>query len=224
MLKDEKSVQASNIPGEKSEILNLEPMDPAKIEEVLDRYEQDHVTHKKGAIIFTGSGVGKTTYSRNQQPNDGGKIDWVDMDPVYKEAGAPPCEEHEPGTPGSQIKPLPWWTWGDEAINEVEIRSDIVNKALVERGFWGLTTSFTPDAECQPTAIVLLPWDEHKRRIVQKWEQNSADGGAKPTEEGFKLVQGHRKWTEEVAKRNNIPVFEDIDKAVEYVRSLETNS
>lgn len=196
-----------------------QPIDPAKIDEVLNRYAQKHVIHKNGAIIFAGSGAGKSTYCRTYDtPNAEGKINFIDEDLVYRETGAHPCI---PGT--SPLKPMPWWTWGNEAIGLVEKRCDQVNKALVDKGLWAFTTSFTPKAECQPAAIVLLPWEEHKKRIIEKFNSEHFDGGAKPDESGFKLVLGHRAWTKKVAIENNIPVVDSIDKAVEIVKSLEND-
>ncbi len=194
--------------------IKLKPLDPIKIDDVLDRYIQKHIIHKQGAIIFVGSGGGKSTFCRNQIPNSDRKTDFIDEDLVYRETDAHPCE-----IGSSPLKPLPWWTWGGEKIDQIELRCDQVNKALVDKGLWALTTSFTQEAECQPDCIVLLPWEEHKKRIIEKYESGHYDGGAKPDEAGFQQVFNHRKWTEEVALENNIPIFDSIEKAVEFIKS-----
>lgn len=213
---EEMTQQTQSSSTEEIKKVDLLPMDPAKVDEVLNEYAKKNITHKYGAIIFVGSGGGKSTFCRNQSPDAEGKTDWIDEDLVYRLTNAHPCV---PGT--DPPKPEPWWTWGDEAINQVELRCDQVNKALVDKGLWAMTTSFTPKAECQPAAIILLPWEEHKKRIIEKFNSPHYDGGAKPDEAGFKLVLGHRAWTEKVAKENSIPVFDSIDKAVEFVQKRE---
>ena len=34
--------------------LDLKPMDPAKVEEVVKKYAEKHIRHKHGAVIFIG--------------------------------------------------------------------------------------------------------------------------------------------------------------------------
>lgn len=201
--------------------LKLEPMDPAKIEEVVNKYAEKHVQYKNGAIIFVGSGGGKSTICREQTQNSEGKTDLVDADLLYRETGAHPLQ---PGI--FPLRPLPWWDMGDEVIHEVEKRCALVNEAMVKKGLWALTTSFTPEDPYVPsnTVVVILPWEEHKRRMILKFRGQFYDGGAKATDEGFALVQSHRKWAEEVAKEKNIPIVDSIEGAINLVRSRETNN
>jgi len=203
----------------KSQDLSLEPMDPARVEEVVEEWAKKHVCHRLGAIIFVGSGGGKSTTVRGQEPNSEGKTDLVDADLLYRETNAHPCQPKvEPK------RPIPWWDMGNDVIHEVEQRCGLVNAAMVKRGFWALTTSFTPDDEYLPVAIVILPWEEHKKRIIEKAGGKYYDGGAKATDEGFKLVLDHRQWVEKVAKEKNIPVVDSIPAAIELVRSREADN
>lgn len=206
-------------PSEMLVKLRSEPLDPTKIEEVVSQFAEKHVQHKHGAMIFAGSGAGKSTTCREQVPNNEGKTELVDADFVYRALGAPPLN------PETGLA-LPWWEMGDEVIREVEKRCAMVNEAMVKKGLWALTTSFTPEDSyvSSDTVIVILPWEEHKRRMITKFRGQHYDGGAKATDEGFALAQGHRKWAEEVAKEKNIPVVDSIDAAVELVRSRESSA
>ena len=204
--------------SENPQKLNIEPMVLDKVKEIVEQQVREHVRHKHGAIIFVGSGGGKSTTYRNQVPNAEGKTDLIDADLLYRETNAHPCQ------PGVEPKrPLPWWDWGDEVIAEVEKRCDVVNQEMIDSGFWALTTSFTPDAAYVPDSviIVLLPWEEHKRRIIEKSQGEHYDGGAKATDAGFSLVLGHRKWAEDVAKKKNTPVVNSIEAAINLIRSRE---
>jgi hypothetical protein len=199
--------------------VTLEPLDLETVEKVISKYATRHVVHEHGAIIFVGTGGGKSTTCRNQIPTDSGKTDFIDADLVYRETGAHPCK---PGV--TPLSPLPWWDMGDGAIHEVELRCGLVNASMIKHGLWALTTSFTPEDEYMPSAIVILPWDEQKRRIEEKSRGQFYDGGAKATEQGFSLALGHRKWAEKVAKEKNIPVVDSIDAAIDLVRSREVAS
>lgn len=199
--------------------LKREPLDPAKIEEVVNQFAEKHVQHKHGAMIFVGSGGGKSTTCREQVPNSEGKTDLVDADFVYRALGAPPLN------PETGLA-LPWWDMGDEVIEEVEKRCAQVNEAMVKKGLWALSTSFTPEDPYVPsnTVVVILPWEEHQRRMITKFRGQHYDGGAKATDEGFALVQGHREWAERVAKEKNIPIVDSIEGAVDLVRSGEDSA
>lgn len=201
--------------------LKSEPLDPAKIEEVVDEYAQKHVQHNKGALIFAGSGSGKSTTVRNQVPNSEGKTDLVDADFLYKKIGAHPMKR---GT--EKPEPEEWWHMGEEVVDTVEKRCAQINQAMIDRGFWALTTSFTPDDAYVPSDVVIamIPWEEHQRRIIEKSQGDYYDGGAKPTVLGFAAAKGHRDWAENVAKEKNIPVVDSIDAAVDLVRSRESST
>jgi hypothetical protein len=207
------------VPENQSAALNLEPLKPDQIEEVLSEFSQKHIIHHHGAVIFVGSGGGKSTYCRNQNPDPDGKTDFIDEDLVYRETNATPCE---PGI--TPLHPIPWWDMGDEVIHQVEQRCGQVNAAIIEHGLWALTTSFTPDDKYMPAAIVMLPWEEHKRRITEKSQGQFYDGGAKATEAGFSLALGHRQWAEKVAAEKNIPIYDSIDAAIAAVRLRESEN
>lgn len=196
----------------------LGPLDLEKVERVVSGFVDRHVRHKHGAVIFVGSGGGKSTTYRNQESNAEGKTDLVDADLVYRETGAHPLQPdvHPP-------RPLPWWDMGPKVIAAVEKRCGVVNESMINHGLWALTTSFDPDDPYIPDkiVIVLLPWEEHKRRIIEKFHSEHYDAGAQPTEEGFTLVRRHRDWTEKVAKDKKIPVVDSINKAIDLVRSWE---
>ena len=66
--------------GEGEKKLKFEPLDPKKVEEVIKKYEAKHIKHKHGAVVFVGSGGGKSTFCRNQKPNSEGKTDFIDSD------------------------------------------------------------------------------------------------------------------------------------------------
>ena len=214
--------RSENQVGDKKEIsfadLNLEAMDRKKVEEIVDKFAEKLVRHKKGALIFAGSGAGKSTACRNQIPNKEGKTDWLDADFIYKASGAHPM------IPGTN-RPFPWWEMSDEIILEIEKRCAMVNEVIIEKGLWAMTTSFTPDDPyLNKVVIVMLPWEEQQRRILQKAKGEFYDGGAKPTEAGFSVALGHRRWAENVAKEKNIPVADSIDKAIDLVRSRENSA
>jgi hypothetical protein len=113
---------------------------------------------------------------------------------------------------------------GEGVIHEVDRRCGMVNAALVEHGLWALTTSFSPNDEYLPEAIVILPWKEHRRRIIEKAGGGHYDGGAKATDEGFALVLRHRRWVKGVAEEKGIPIVDSIDAAINLVRSREAGS
>lgn len=198
--------------------LKSEPLDPAKIEEVVNKFAEKHVQHKKGAIIFAGSGSGKSTTARNQTPNSEGKTDLVDADFIYKKVGAHPMKM---GT--EKPEPEEWWHMDGEVVDIVEKRCAQINQAMIDKGLWALTTSFTPEDAYVPSDVVIamLPWEEHQRRILEKSKSDYYDGGAKATVAGFATAKWHRDWAENVAKEKNIPIVESINAAVDLLRSRE---
>lgn len=207
-----------NYEFQKSIAIKLKPLDPEKVKRVVEKFSARHVRHKHGEIIFVGSGGGKSTTCRNQIPDAEGKTDLVDADLVYRETEAHPLR---PGI--NPPLPLPWWNMGKKVIQEVEKRCGVVNESMIKHGLWALTTSFDPDDKYIPKniVIVILPWKEHKKRIIQKSRGKHYDAGAKATDEGFALVKRHRKWAERVAKEKNIPVVDSIETAIYLIRSRE---
>jgi 2-phosphoglycerate kinase len=215
------STNQEQILSMEQEEFKLEPLNPEKVEKVVEEYAERHVGHKHGAIIFIGSGGGKSTTCRNQTPNAEGKTDLVDADFLYRETDAHPLKPRS--NPNEPLRPLPWWDMGPKVIQDVEKRCGIVNQSIIDHGLWALTTSFDPDDKYIPEniVIVILPWEEHKRRIAEKFQSEHYDAGAQPTEEGFARVLSHREWTEKVAKEKNIPVVDSIEAAVDLIRSRE---
>lgn len=198
--------------------LKQEPLDRKKVEEVVEEYAQKLVRHKKGALIFAGSGTGKSTTCRNQISNNEDRVDLFDADLAYKATGAHPM------IPGTN-RPFAWWEMSSEIVDMVEKRCAMVNEVMIEKGLWAMTTSFTEDdIYLDKVVIVMLPWEEQQKRILQKAKGEFYDGGAKPTEAGFSLALGHRRWAENVAKEKNIPVVDSIDAAVDLVRSRESSA
>lgn len=108
-------------------------------------------------------------------------------------------------------------------IQEVERRCGVVNEAMVNLGLWALTTSFDPGDKYIPEniIIVMLPWEDHKRRLIEKSGGQHYDAGAQAADEGFALVKRHREWTEQVANEKKIPVVDSIEAAIELARSRE---
>lgn len=198
--------------------LNLKPLDIEQVKRVVNEFARDYVRHDHGAVVFVGSGGGKSTTCRNQVLNSDGKKDFLDADFVYRATEAHPLQ---PGV--NPPLPLPWWDMGDEVCDEIDRRCGLVNEVMIDNGLWALTTSFAPEDKYIPESIiiVLLPWEEHKKRIIQKCNSEHYDAGAKATEEGFKLVQGHRAWAERIAKEKNILLVDSIDKAIEILKSRE---
>lgn len=199
--------------------LQSEPLDPARIEEVVAKYAKRYVQHKKGAIIFAGSGSGKSTTVRRQVPSIEGKTDLVDADFIYKELGAHPMK------PGGK-DPEEWWHMSDEVIDIVEKRCAQINQAMIDKGLWALSTSFTAEDPYVPSdvVVVLLSWKEQQGRIIEKAKSDFYDGGAKATVAGFTTAKKHREWAERVAKEKNIRVVDSIEGAVELVRSRESST
>lgn len=200
--------------------LRSEPLDPGKIEKVVNKFAEKHIQHKHGEIIFVGSGSGKSYTVRNQTPNEQGKTDIVDADFLYRETGAHPLIPTKPGEP---LRTFPWWFMEDEVIHEVEKRCALVNEAIVRKGLWALTSSFRPEDPYVPSNIVvaLIPWAEHRSNMVKKFKGGHYDGGVRATYDGFRIALGHRKWAEEVSNEKKIPLVSSIKEAIELVRSRE---
>ena len=210
-------------PAEMLERLRSEPMDSERIEEVANRFAEKHVQHRRGEIIFVGSGSGKSFTVREQTPNSQGKTDLVDADFLYRETGAHPLLPTKPGEP---LRTFPWWFMGDEVIREVEKRCALVNEAMIRKGLWALTSSFRPEDSYVPSniVVVMIPWEEHSGNMVTKFRDKHYDGGVRATSEGFRIAQGHRKWALDVATEKHIPIVSSIDAAVDFVRSRENSS
>lgn len=150
-----------------------------------------YLTHKKGLFILAPSGSGKTYFTtRQEQPN------WIDGDYLWAATNAD----------------LSGDKWGDdfEVVQEINNRSDVITQQAKKLGFWVIGSS---NNSLKPDAIVLLPWNLHKRYILKR-HQNNYDGGATP--EDLLGVIAHRRWIRKW-KKQGVPCFASIEDAVDYL-------
>lgn len=154
------------------------------------RLMSEYVVHKKGLFILGPSGSGKTHYVKNQVQKD-----FIDGDKMWNDSKAAPD--------------IPWWTMGVEVINRVDQRSDVITKCARDLGLWVLGAS---QFWLKPDGIVLPDWEKHKEYIIHR-ETHNYDGGA--TSKDYDQVLGHREIMEKLAARENIPIFQSIEEAVE---------
>lgn len=157
-------------------------------------FGKEYKVHKKGFFIMAPSGAGKTYFVNQQKEKD-----WIDGDQLWEATGAAPKGE--------------WWLAGDQAINEVDQRSDAITVQAKKLGFWVIGAS---NYWLVPDASVLPDWETHKRYIEFR-EKNNYDGGA--TSDRLDQVLGHRKWIEKWAKQNNVPIFPSVQEAADYLSS-----
>lgn len=161
---------------------------------VYEKLAKNYITHKKGFFILAPSGAGKTYFVNNQTDKH-----WVDGDKLWEATGAHPD--------------VAWWTMDPDVINEVDQRSDIITVQAKKLGFWIMGAS---NFWLKPDAIVIPPWDTHKKYIKHR-EETAYDGGALTKD--LKQVQSHRKvilkWAEQ-----GVPKFKSIPEADDYFKSL----
>ncbi len=163
--------------------------------EVLKKFQKEYVTHDKGLFILAPSGSGKTHFVKNQTTKD-----WIDGDDLWMATNAHPQTD--------------WWVQGIDVINEVEQKSDIITMQAMKNGLWIIGAS---NYWLMPHVIVLPEWEQHKQYIITR-EKNNYDGGAKS--DAFDQVLSHRKYMEDIAQKNNIPIFYTIEDAVEFLKKL----
>jgi hypothetical protein len=147
--------------------------------------------HSKGLFILAPSGSGKTHYIKAQKSND-----WIDGDDIWVSAGAQPKSS--------------WWLWDLEDIYKVERKCDVITEEARDMGFWILGSA---DYSLRPDAVVIPPWDIH-RKYIKLREENHYDGGA--TSDDYAQVINHRKFINSWAKKG-VPKFECVEDAVEYL-------
>lgn len=156
---------------------------------------KEYKTHKVGYYILAPSGAGKTHFVSSQEEKH-----WIDGDLLWASTNA-----HPDGA---------WWLEGIDTIQEIARRSDIITEQAKKLGFWIIGA----DKETiVPDAIVIPPWDVHKKYIATR-EHENYDGGA--TSADFEQVLGHRKWIEENCV--GIPRFESVKEAADYLASQAT--
>lgn len=178
-----------------SAVFNFEELDEEKIKNILEEFKSKYIAHNEGFFIMAPSGVGKTYFCNNQnEPN------WIDGDEIWIATGAHPSRS--------------WWLEGSEVISEVDKRSDVVTFLAREMGYWIMGAS---NFWLQPDAIVIPDWEEHKKLIKYR-EENNYDGGAKSDE--FDQVLSHREWIMKWSEKGT-PVFKTIEEAVNNLTQLK---
>lgn len=153
------------------------------------KLQSDYTKHNKGFFILAPSGVGKTHYCKNQVEKH-----WIDGDDLWITSGAHPD--------------IAWWTMGEDVINHVDARSDIVTLEARMQGFWIMGAS---NQWLKPDAIVIPDWDTHTSYILSR-ETEGYDGGA--TSADHAQVKSHieviRKWHTD----HGVPLYTSISGAV----------
>jgi hypothetical protein len=158
--------------------------------EVYDKLAKKYITHKTGYYILAPSGSGKTYFVNSQTEKH-----WLDGDELWMAAKA-----HPNGV---------WWLDSIDKIQEIARRSDIITEQAKKLGFWIIGAD---KDNLVPDAIVIPPWEVHKKYITTR-EHGSYDGGATSTD--FEQVLGHRKWIEETCA--DVPKFESVAEAAAYL-------
>lgn len=159
---------------------------------VYAKFAKEHIIHKIGYFIMASSGSGKTYFIKNQKEKH-----WVDGDTLWEATGAAPKGE--------------WWLESIEKINEIDQRSDVITVQAKKLGFWIIGAS---NYWLVPDASVLPPWRTHKKYIANR-ENKNYEGGAKL--DRLDQVQKHRKWIEEWAKQNKVPIFDSVAEAAKFL-------
>lgn len=159
---------------------------------VYEKFAKKYITHRVGYFIMAPSGSGKTYFINNQKEKH-----WIDGDTLWEATGAAPKGE--------------WWLESIEKINEIDQRSDVITMQAKKLGFWIIGAS---NYWLIPDASVLPPWETHKKYIASR-ENKNYEGGAKS--DRLDQVQKHRKWIEEWAKQNKVPIFDSVAEAAKFL-------
>lgn len=161
--------------------------------DVYREFAQRYITHTKGFFILAPSGSGKTYFiNRQTEPH------WIDGDALWEATGA-----HPKGA---------WWLEPINVINDIDAKSDVITVEAKKLGFWVMGAS---NSWLKPDAIVLPPWNTHKKYIKTR-ERENYDGGA--TSDRFFQVLGHRKWIAKWIKKG-VPKYKSVQEAVDYLTS-----
>lgn len=158
---------------------------------VYKKFSDEYITHKNGLFILAPSGVGKTHFINRQKDKH-----WIDGDILWEMTGAHPDSA--------------WWTQGDDVINEVDFRSDLITQEAKRLGFWIMGAS---NSWLKPDAIVIPDWEIHKKYIGHR-ENNNYDGGA--TSKNHDQVLKHRNKILGYEKQG-VPKFQSVEEAVNYL-------
>ena len=160
--------------------------------EVYKKFSANCILHKIGYFIMAPSGSGKTYYIDRQMEKH-----WIDGDSLWEATNAHPSGE--------------WWLNVD-SIDEIDQRSDVITTQAKKLGFWIIGAS---NNWMQPDAIVIPPWEVHKKYILNR-EKNNYDGGA--TSDRLSQVQGHIKWIKQWALKG-VPEFKSMEEAAFYLQN-----
>jgi hypothetical protein len=143
---------------------SLEPISGIRIADMLEDNEplrkvvEKLKRHKHGRFILGPSGVGKTTFTESQIPDEDGRVDWLDADAIWYASGALPPQSTE------------WWRKlgdgpGEYDIAELDRRCDEVTRQAKEMGLWLIGAS---DDGILPDAIIVPDWEQHVAQIAAR--------------------------------------------------------
>jgi hypothetical protein len=113
------------------------------------KYNKNYKTHKKGYVILSPPGSGKTTFVKNQI----GKRDWIDQDDLFKDLGV---------------------NWQLNKKNDKEfklnyLRADYMSEQSKLLGYRIIGSLFW---EYVPDAIVIIPLKLHKKYVSKRKDLN----------------------------------------------------
>jgi hypothetical protein len=154
-----------------------------------DEFTSRYIKHERGLFILAPSGVGKTYYCKNQDDPH-----WIDGDEIWEKSGAHPL--------------VSWWLGGEDVIQRVDQRSDVITMEARRQGLWIMGAS---NFWLKPDAIVIPEWDKHVAQIKER-EENHYDGGAKT--DALDQVKSHIDQIMIWHTDHGVPLFKSIEDAV----------
>ena len=170
-------------------------------EEFLDKFP----THKSGFFILAPSGAGKSHFTESEAGRD-----WIDGDNLWKATKAHPDEA--------------WWLKDNDYMKEIDARSDVITQQYRKMGFLIVGASNT---WLKPDAVVLPPWETHKKWIMKRDAKNKEKGAdfgsaefvAGATSDMHEQVLFHRevigRWTDK-----GVPKFNSVAEAATFLTAL----
>jgi len=170
--------------------MNFPPVTFQDNQQFYNEFGTKYQRHNKGLFILAPSGAGKTHYCTNQaEPH------WIDGDELWMSSGAHPAD-------------IAWWTGGEDTINRVDQRSDVVTMEAKRQGFWIMGAS---NYWLRPDAIVIPDWETHTGYIKHR-EETNYDGGA--TSDALEQVKSHIEVIKKWHTDHGVPLFNSIEEAV----------